>query len=146
MLEAEARGEFEKLSKKAEGLKQIVEACGGADQAYRLLMLERIETLADKAAGAISNIKFDKVVLWGGAAGNGTNGGAATGVSSFVTDLMGTLPPALHTMMNIGGVKIAEGLFKVEQDPEDERIIDIDELASDRRAPGPIRIEPIDGQ
>jgi flotillin len=147
MYEAEARGEFEKLSKKAEGLKQIVEACGGADQAYRLLMLERIETLADKAATAISNIKFDKVVLWGGAGGNGANGGgAASGVSSFVTDLMGTLPPALHTMMDIGGVKVADNLFKIEQEPEGERIIDIDELARDRRAPGQVRVEPIADQ
>jgi flotillin len=74
-LEAAARGEFEMLSKKAEGLKQIVEACGGADAAYRMLMIEHIPTLADKAAEAISNIKFDKVVMWGGAGPNG-NGAA----------------------------------------------------------------------
>jgi flotillin len=108
-LEAGARGEFEMLSKKAEGLRKIVDACGGAEQAYRMLMIEHIPTLADKAAEAISSIKFDKVVLWGGAGGNG----AGTGVGSFVTDIMSTLPPALHTMMNIGGVSVADGIFKV---------------------------------
>jgi flotillin len=107
MLEAQARGEFEKLSKKADGLREIVEACGGADEAYRLLMLEHLDHLADKASEAIQNIKFDKVVMWGGA------NGAGAGVSSFVTDLMGSLPPALHTMLNIGGVKLGEGLVQL---------------------------------
>jgi flotillin len=115
-LEAAARGDYEMLSKKAEGLKRIVDACGGPEAAYRMLMLEHVPVLADKAAEAISNIKFDKVVLWGGA---GTNGAAASGVSSFVTDLMGTLPPALHTMLNIGGVSVADGLFKVHADADD---------------------------
>ena len=100
-------GEFEKLSKKADGLREIVEACGGADQAYRLLMLEHLDHLADKGSEAIQNIKFDKVVMWGGA------NGAGPGVSSLVTDLMGSLPPALHTMLNIGGVKLGDGLLEL---------------------------------
>ena len=114
-LEAEARGEFETLSRKADGLKRIVDACGGADEAYRLLMLEHLDHLADKAAEAVQNIKFDKVVMWGGG-----NGGAGAGVSSFVADVMGSLPPALHTMMNIGGVKIADGLFEIVDDEDEE--------------------------
>jgi flotillin len=112
-LEAEARGEFEQLSKKAEGLKKIVEAAGSADDAYRLLMLEHIDYLADTAAKAISNIKFDKVVMWGGANGEG---GASAGVSSFITDLMKSLPPALHTMMDIGGVKLPDTLLQLQRD------------------------------
>ncbi len=112
-LEAEARGEYEKLSKKAEGLERIVAACGSADEAYRLLMLEKIEYLADKTAEAVSNIRFDKVVMWGGAQGNG---GSGAGVSSFVTDLMSTIPPALHTMMNIGGVKLNDGVLQMVDD------------------------------
>jgi flotillin len=102
-LEAEARGEYEMLAKRADGLEHIVKACGGADEAYRMLMIEHIPTLADKAAEAISSSRFDKVVMWGGA---GQNGSAGAGVSSFITDLMASLPPALHTMLNIGGVKV----------------------------------------
>ena len=68
-LEAEARGQYEILAKKGEGLKQIVEACGGAQQAFQLMMLEHLDTLAETSAKAISNIKFDKVVVW-------ENGGA----------------------------------------------------------------------
>jgi flotillin len=116
-LEANARGEYELLSKKAEGLRKIVEACGGPDAAYRMLMIEHIPELADKAAQAISNIKFDKVVMWGG---NGANGNVGSGVGNFVTDLMSTLPPALHTMMNIGGVSIADGVFKIVDEDEEK--------------------------
>ena len=70
-LEAEARGQYEILAKKGEGLKQIIEACGGAQQAFQLLMLEHMDKLAEASAKAISNIKFDKVVVWenGGADG-----------------------------------------------------------------------------
>ena len=85
-------------------------ACGGADQAYRLLVLEHLDHLADTAADAISNIKFDKVVMWGGANGEGP------GVSSFVTDLMSAVPPALQTMMDIGGVRVSDGIFEVIED------------------------------
>jgi flotillin len=116
-LEAEARGEFQKLSKKADGLKQIVDAAGGADNAYRLLMLEHIDHLANTAAKAISNIKFDKVVMWGGANGDG----AGPGVSSFITDLMKSLPPALHTMMDIGGVKMPDSLLQLQRDTVGEK-------------------------
>ena len=42
-LEAEARGQYEILAKKGEGLKQIVEACGGAQQAFQLMMLEHLD-------------------------------------------------------------------------------------------------------
>jgi flotillin len=140
-LEAAARGEFEMLSKKAEGLRQIVDACGGADAAYRMLMIEHIPTLADKAAEAISNIKFDKVVMWGGA---GQNGSPANGVTSFVTDLMGTLPPALHTMLNIGGVSVADALVRVHPDAVETPIAPPVPPREERRATGLPVAEPIE--
>ncbi|MEQ8836092.1 MAG: SPFH domain-containing protein, partial [Lacipirellulaceae bacterium] len=59
-LEAEARGQYEILAKKGDGLKQIVEACGGAKEAFQLMMLEHLDNLAESSAKAISNIKFDK--------------------------------------------------------------------------------------
>jgi flotillin len=118
-LEAEARGEYERLSKKADGLKEIVLACGGADQAYRLLMLEHIDTLADKTAEAIRNIKFDKVVMWGGAGANGHGSGA--GVAGFVHDVMRTVPPALQTMMDIGGIQVPDNIVRVV--PDDEPVV-----------------------
>src|SRR4029077_13587534 len=75
-LDAEARGQFEILAKKGEGMQRIIEACGGAPQAFQLLMLEHLDKLAETAAQAISNIKFDKVIVWEN--GNGTNGAGSS--------------------------------------------------------------------
>ena len=68
-LEAEARGQYEILAKKGEGLKQIIEGCGGAQPAFQMLMLEHLDTSPRPRRKAISNIKFDKVVVWDGGGG-----------------------------------------------------------------------------
>jgi flotillin len=102
-LDAEARGQYEILAKKGEGLKRIIEACGSSEQAFQLLMLEHLDTLAKTAAHAISNIKFDKVIVWEGANGNGQ--GATAG---FLQGLSRTLPPMMQILKDIGGVELPE--------------------------------------
>ena len=104
-LEAEARGQYEILAKKGDGLQRIITACGGAHQAFQLLLLEHLDTLAQTSAQAISNIKFDKVVVWenGAAGGNGTSHTA-----QFLHDLARTLPPMMQVMKDVGGVEIPE--------------------------------------
>lgn len=111
-LEAEARGQFEMLAKKAEGLKRIVEACGGADAAFKMLMLEHMDKLAETSAQAISNIKFDKVIVW--ETGNGQNGKSNT--SSFLSNLAQTLPPMMQVMKDVGGVEFPEYFAKITED------------------------------
>ncbi len=107
-LEAEARGQYEILAKKGEGLKQIVEACGGAQQAFQLMMLEHLDKLAETSAKAISNIKFDKIVVWENGGANGRSNTA-----DFLHKMSGTLPPMLQVMRDIGGVEIPESLAKL---------------------------------
>jgi flotillin len=107
-LEAEARGHYEILAKKGEGLKQIVEACGGAKEAFQLMMLEHLDKLAESSAKAISNIKFDKIVVW---ENGGSNGRSNT--ADFLHKMAGTLPPMLQVMRDIGGVDIPESLAKL---------------------------------
>ncbi|MBX3424913.1 MAG: flotillin family protein [Pirellulales bacterium] len=107
-LEAEARGHYEILAKKGEGLKQIVEACGGAKEAFQLMMLEHLDNLAESSAKAISNIKFDKVVVW---ESGGSNGRSNT--ADFLHKMAGTLPPMMQVMRDIGGVDIPESLAKL---------------------------------
>jgi flotillin len=107
-LEAEARGHYEILAKKGEGLKRIVEACGGAQQAFQLMMLEHLDALAETSAKAISNIKFDKVVVW---ENGGSNGRSNT--ADFLHKMAGTLPPMLHVMRDIGGIDIPDSLAKL---------------------------------
>jgi len=107
-LEAEARGQYEILAKKGEGLKQIVAACGGAKEAFQLMMLEHMDNLADASAKAISNIKFDKIVVW---ENGGSNGRSNT--ADFLHKMAGTLPPMMQVMRDIGGVEIPETLAKL---------------------------------
>ena len=72
-LEAQARGQYEILAKKGEGLQRIIDACGGSEQAFKMLMLEHFDHLVEASAKAISNIKFNKVVVWEGNNRNGTS-------------------------------------------------------------------------
>src|SRR5262245_17857587 len=110
-LEAEARGQYEILAKKGEGLKQIVEACGGSTPAFQMLMLEHLDNLADASARAISNIKFDKVVVW---EGGGQNGRSST--ADFLSGMAKTLPPMMQVMRDIGGVELPTSLVKLAGD------------------------------
>ena len=112
-LEAEARGNYEILAKKGEGLQKIIEACGGAQPAFQILMLEHLDKLAEASAKAISNIKFDKVVVWEGGGGN-PNGTSNT--SNFLQSLARSLPPLLQVMKDVGGVEIPEYLAKLTAD------------------------------
>lgn len=120
-LEAEARGQYEILAKKGEGLKMIVEACGGAREAFQLMMLEHLDNLAESSAKAISNIKFDKVVVWEN--GRGSNGRSST--ADFLHGMAGTLPPMLQVMKDIGGVEIPDALAKL----AGEKTVDSEEPA-----------------
>jgi len=104
-LEAEARGQFEILAKKGQGLRQIIDACGGAQQAFQLMMLEHFDNLVEASAKAISNIKFDKVVVW---EGGGTNGTSAT--ANWLHNMARTLPPMMQVMKDVGGVELPETL------------------------------------
>jgi flotillin len=114
-LEAEARGQYEILSKKAQGLGEIISACGGAQQAFQLLMLEHVDDLSKTAANAISNIKFDKVIVWenGGEKGQGATAG-------FLQNMAKTLPPMLQIMQEIGGVQMPEYFGKMVDPPREQ--------------------------
>ena len=113
-LDAEARGQYEILAKKGEGLQRIVEACGGSHQAFQLLMLEHLDNLAEASSRAISNIKFDKVVVWDGGGQHGRNATA-----DFLSGMAKTLPPMMQVMKDIGGVELPESLVKLTS-PADE--------------------------
>ncbi len=113
-LEAEARGQFEILAKKGEGLKRIIDACGGAQPAFQILMLEHLDNLAQASAKAISNIKFDKVVVWEG----GADGKGANNTSRFLQSLAHTLPPMMQIMKDIGGIEIPETIARFAKESE----------------------------
>lgn len=109
-LEAEARGQYEILAKKAAALREVVAACGGAREAYQLMMLEHLDTLAETSAKAISNIKFDKVVVWEG------GGSGSSGAANFLQSMAKTLPPMMQVMRDIGGVELPGFVGKLERE------------------------------
>ena len=115
-LEAKARGEYEILAKKGDGLKAIVDGCGSAQAAFQLLMIENLQGLSETAAKAISNVKFDKVVVWD--SGNNSADGSPGGAAGFLQSLGRSLPPMLSMMKDIGGVEMPEFLGRL-MDPEE---------------------------
>jgi flotillin len=128
-LDAEARGQYEILAKKGEGLKEIVSACGTAKEAFQMLMLEHLDNLAETSAKAISNIKFDKVVVWenGGANGQGNTAG-------FLSNMAHTLPPMMQVMKDIGGIELPEALVKFASD-ESQNTVNADETVEPTSQP-----------
>ncbi len=111
-LDAEAKGNYEILARKGQGMREIIEACGGAQEAFQMLMLEHLDQLSETAASAISNIKFDKVVVWDGGAANGGPGGTA----GFLRSLAGSLPPLTEIMKDIGGVDMPDFFAQMASD------------------------------
>ncbi|MDZ4685114.1 MAG: SPFH domain-containing protein [Planctomycetaceae bacterium] len=108
--DAEARGQYEILAKKGEGFQRIIEACGGADQAFKLMMLEHIDQLTEASAKAISNIKFDKIVVWEGGNQNGTSSTA-----NFLQNMSRSLPPMMQVLKDVAGVELPETLVKLQE-------------------------------
>ncbi len=108
-LDAEARGQYEILAKKGEGLREIVSACGGSKEAFQMLLLEHMDNLAEASAKAISNIQFDKIVVWENGGGNGKSN-----TSNFLSGMANSLPPMLQVMKDIGGVELPESLIKLQ--------------------------------
>jgi flotillin len=111
-LAAEAKGQYEILAKKGEGLKQIIAACGGAKEAFQIMLLEHLDNLAEASAKAMSNIKFDKVVVW---ENGGTNG--RSNVGDFISGMARTMPPMLQVMKDIGGIELPDALVKLTDEP-----------------------------
>jgi flotillin len=107
-LQAEARGQYEILAKKGEGFRAMIDACGGANQAFQMLLIEHLDKLAETSAKAIANIKFDKVVVWENGGSNGQ-----TSTASFLNGLSRTLPPMLQVLRDVAGVEIPETLVKL---------------------------------
>lgn len=110
-LEAEAKGQYEILARKGEGLREIISACGGAKEAFQMMLLEHLDELAASSAEAISKIKFDKVVVWENGSQNGQ-----TNTANFLQGMSRTLPPMMQVLRDIGGVELPESLVKLAEE------------------------------
>ena len=113
-MEAEARGLYETLSKQAEGMDKLVKAAGTSDEAVRLMIADKLETLVATQVEAIKNLKIDKVTVWD----NGQNSDGKTATANFVSGMMKSLPP-LDDLYSMAGLKMPKAISpqKVEEAP-----------------------------
>ena len=107
-LAGEAMGRMEILTKMADGLREIVGAAGGdPDKAASLMIVDKLEEIAGVQANAISNIDFDKIVVYDGGNGNA--------VGSFLSGLTKALPP-FHEVARMAGIELPEFLGEMAKD------------------------------
>ncbi len=116
-MEAEARGIQEKLSRQAEGLGNIVKAAGSADEAVRLMVTEKLETIVGEQVKAISNLKIDKVTVWD----NGESKDGKSSTANFLSGLLKSLPP-LEEVYNMAGLSLPKFVApqKAEETPAEK--------------------------
>ncbi len=111
-LEAEARGNFEILSKQAEGFKQIVNSAGdNPDAAVKLLIADKLENLVKVQVEAIKNLKFDKITVWDSGSKDGSSSTA-----NFASSLFKSIPP-MKELFDMAGMELPKylGTDKVEE-------------------------------
>jgi len=106
--QAEGAGIKAVLEGRAEGFRQLVASAGGnASEAVVVLVADQLPALVDSQMKAISNLKIDKVVIWGG----GDN--AKSGISSLLKDLMTGLPPVTD-LARATGVELPPVLGRIQ--------------------------------
>ncbi len=115
-MEAEARGLFEILNKQAQGYDKMIQAAGGdANNAYILLLLEKLPELVKTQVEAIKGINIDKVTVWD--SGNSADGKGST--ANFVSGLMKSVPP-LNELFDQAGLALPAYLAKKKEEQQEE--------------------------
>lgn len=113
-MQAEAAGTFEVLSKKANGISQLVEASGGKPHdAAVLLITEQLPQIVAEQVKAIAGIKIDRVTVWDSL--NGDNGQNTT--AKFLSGMVGALPP-VHDLARMAGLDLPKILGSVVKDSD----------------------------
>lgn len=109
-LSAEAKGNFEILKAKGEGYREIVRSCGNsANDASKLLLIEKLEEIVKLQTEAIRNIRIDKVTVWDG----GKNADGKSSTANFLSGMVQSLPP-LHEVTKMAGVELPDYLGSVD--------------------------------
>lgn len=105
---AEAEGTEAMLLKQADGFQRIVEAAGGdPNNAFKLLIVEKLPELVRMQTEAIGNINVDKITVW--------DNGKGDGAGSAVRGLFQSLPP-LHELCSMAGLELPDYLGKIHQE------------------------------
>ncbi len=112
---AEAKGTQSVLEAKAEGYRQLLEACATRpDIAPTLLLIEQLPALVAEQVKAISNLKIDKITVWD----QGTNGDGRNATSDFLSGIVGALP-RMHELAKQAGIDLPKAFGKLDEANKD---------------------------
>lgn len=113
---AEATGVQQVLEAKANGYRQLLEACSRHPEvAPTLLLIEQLPALVAEQVKAVQNLKIDKVTVWdSGGGSHGSDGSKQGTTASFLSSLIGSLPP-VHDLARQAGIELPGVLGKVSE-------------------------------
>ena len=108
------------LTRRAQGLGELVDRTGGEAQLAALMLIaEQLPALVAEQVKAISNLKIDHVTVWDSGGGNGGKGGSST--ANFLSSLIGSLPPLQDLAAQVG-VKLPAFLGELDGAPTPEKL------------------------
>lgn len=113
-MEAEARGIQEKLSRQADGFAKIVAAAGSSQEASKLMITDKMETLIATQVEAIKNIKFDKITVWDS---NVKDGSSST--ANFAQSILKSVPP-IQGLYDMIGMEVPKYLGTNKEEVKEE--------------------------
>ncbi len=113
-MEAQARGNWEILSKQAQGFREMVNAAGSSNDAVRLLIADKMEDLVKVQVEAVKNLKIDKVTVWD--SGNGAESGKSA-TANFLSGMMKSIPP-MNDMFDMAGMDLPSYLGSKQETPD----------------------------
>lgn len=102
-MNAQAKGLYEIITKQAQGYKEVVASAGGnPNQAFQLLLIEKLPELIRIQVEAVKNIKIDKITVWDSGVQSENKNNSTT---NFISNMMKSVPP-LNDLFNMAGLKL----------------------------------------
>lgn len=107
-MEAEGKGQFEILSKQAQGFKAMVQAAGNnPNDAVKLMIADKLPELVKSQVEAVKNLKIDKITVWDNMGSDGESPTSA----KFLSGMLGSVPP-FEELFKMAGMDLPEYLGK----------------------------------
>ena len=125
---AEGKGQFEILSKQAEGFKAMVEAAGNnPNDAVKLMIADKLPELVKAQVEAVKNLKIDKITVWDNMGGGGDTPTSA----KFLSGMLGSVPP-FEELFKMAGMDLPEYLGKKTEDNVETEVVEAEVVDNDK--------------
>ncbi len=112
IMQAQAQGMLETLSKQAEGFQKIIEAAGQDPKNAAMLMItDKLPEIIQTQVEAIKNLKIDKITVWD----SNSDGKGGNTTSNFLSGMVRSIPP-LDELFRMAGMELPDYLGKKSQE------------------------------